>query len=337
MIVRFLAIFLFLPFIGLSQSLTGKVIDKKSKTPVESASVYFDNTTVGTTTNKNGAFSIEYSDAIQSALVISYLGYQKVVIKEYRNIDSLVIKLIEAPNTLDEVHLEYDDGLTRRQKLNLFRKNFLGTSKFGKSCEILNEQDLILKYDGKNKSLYASSKAPIKILNQSLQYEIEYELVDFEIKFKYVNPSSSTFTLHSVVFYGTTFYKDLLKKDSKGVLKRREKAYKGSIQRFMRALYNKNLHAEGYAVFFKGFPVNEWDFFKVLDVEDSVLKNVSLKQRVSLLYAREVQSDMELVIADFFVDKYGNYWPIDGIFFSGDMGDQRVGDSLPSDYGLIED
>ncbi len=37
---------------------------------------------------------------------------------------------------------------------------------------------------------------------------------------------------------------------------------------------------------------------------------------------------------EFFVDAYGNYTPIIGVYFSGAMGGQRVGDTLPSDYGI---
>ena len=111
--------------------LTGRVIDKITQQPVETVSVYFNNTTIGTTTNSNGEFSIDYTDAVQSTLVISYLGFEKVLISDYRSQNNISVELVEADNALEEVHLEYDDGLTRRQKLRLFLKGFLGTSKFG--------------------------------------------------------------------------------------------------------------------------------------------------------------------------------------------------------------
>lgn len=205
-----ISVFIFLcPLFCFSQTLTGRVVNKVTRQPIETVAVYFNNTTIGTTTNGNGEFSITYSDAVQSTLVFSYLGYEKVIISDFRKQNNITIELAEALNTLDEVHLEYDDGLTRRQKLQLFRKEFLGTSKFGKSCKILNEDDLILKYDKRTKALYASSNVALKIENKALQYEISYDLIDFEVNFRYVNLNTREFTVKSVLYLGTSFYTDL--------------------------------------------------------------------------------------------------------------------------------
>jgi len=178
----------FFPLYCISQTLTGLVIDKVTQEPLETAAVYFDNTTFGTTTNDKGQFSVSYNDAVQSSLVISYLGYEKVVILDYRSINNITIELVEAENTLDEVYLEYDDGLTRKQKLRLFRTEFLGTSKFAKSCKILNEDDLILRYNKRNNVLFASSKSPVKVKNRALKYEVTFDIIDFKVNFNYANP-----------------------------------------------------------------------------------------------------------------------------------------------------
>ncbi|WP_400075348.1 carboxypeptidase-like regulatory domain-containing protein [Winogradskyella sp. R77965] len=325
--------FLF-PFFCFAQTFSGKVIDKITQQPIETASVYFDNTTIGTTTNENGEFSITYSDAVQSTLVISYLGYEKVLISNYRFQNNVTIELVEANNALDEVYIEYDDGLTRRQKLRLFRREFLGTSKFGKSCKILNEDDLILRYDKGNKSLYASAKSPVRVENKALQYEIAFDIIDFEVEFRYVEIKTSTFTVNTVAFHGTSFYKDLKNSEKKKTFKNRETAYEFSVQRFMRSLYNKNLRDEGYWIYYGKLRVEEWSYFTIEDIADSDLKKVKLKDKVTILYNKELQSELQIKVDEFFVDVYGNYTPITGVYFSGIMGSQRVGDSLPLDYGL---
>tara|TARA_R110002111_G_scaffold249328_2_gene313213 strand:- start:5171 stop:6184 length:1014 start_codon:yes stop_codon:yes gene_type:complete len=325
-----------LPLFCFSQTFTGRVLDRLTQQPIETVSVYFDNTTIGTTTNDKGEFSISYTDAVQSTLVISYLGYNKVLISDFRSKNNVVIELVEADNALDEVYLEYDDGLTRRQKLRLFRKEFLGNSKFGKSCKILNEDDLILKYDKRKKDLYASCKVPLKVLNKSLQYEISYDLIDFEVNFKYANLKTREFTVNSVVYFGTSFYKELENFKKNKSIKNRKHAYSGSVQHFMRSLYNKNLKDEGYLVFYDGFVVNEWSYFTVEAAENTDFKKVSLKENVSILYDKDFQSELQLEIDEFFIDTYGNYAPIIGVYFSGVMGNQRVGDTLPLDYGLYD-
>ncbi|WP_111684744.1 carboxypeptidase-like regulatory domain-containing protein [Winogradskyella tangerina] len=327
-------IFLLCPVFCFAQTITGTVIDANTNKPLETVSVYFDNTTVGTTTNENGEFSIEITDAIQSSLVISYLGYEKVIINNYRDQSVLKIALKPSSVALDEVNLDYDDGLTRKQKLKLFKKEFLGSSNFARSCKILNEDDLILRYDKDDWTLSASSIAPIRIENKALQYEIEYDLIDFEVSYKYVNLASNTFNKNSVTYYGTTFYKDMEKATKKSTVKNRERAYKGSIQHFMRALFNENLRDEGYWIFYDKLRVNEWSYFKVEDLEDSSFKQVTLSKKVVIVFDKDIQSKIDVKTDKFYIDEYGNYAPIVGVFFSGSMGDQRVGDSLPSDYGL---
>ena len=80
-----------LPVFCVAQILRGKVLDSKTKKPIETASIYFDNTTIGTTTDENGSFSITYNDAVQSTLVISYLGYEKVFISDYQSLNTVII------------------------------------------------------------------------------------------------------------------------------------------------------------------------------------------------------------------------------------------------------
>jgi hypothetical protein len=325
-----------LPLLALSQTLTGRVIDKVTQDPIETVSVYFDNTTIGTTTDENGDFVITYSDAVQSTLVISFLGYEKVLIGDYRNRDTIFVELEEASNLLDEVYLEYDDGLSRRQKLRLFRKEFLGRSSFGKSCKILNENDLTLRYNQRDQALYASSRVPLKVKNKALQYEVSYDIIDFEVQYRIVNLETQNFVPNSVSYQGTAFFKDLEKSKKKKIIKNRERAYRGSVQHFMRSIYNKNLKEEGYSIFFGGFAVDEWAYFSVENLDDSVFKKVSLKDRVNILFDKEAQSEIKLSVEEFFVDAYGNYAPILGVYFIGAMGVQRLGDTLPSDYGIVK-
>lgn len=334
---RIIFIIFFLAFGSIikAQTLTGKVVDLKTKQPLMSVSIYFDNTTIGTTTNDAGEFSIDYSDAIQSSLVISYLGYETVFILDYRSLSEINVSLKEAIDSLDEVVIDANDGLTRRQKIRLFRKEFLGFSEFSKSCKILNEDDLILRYNKRDQTLSVSAKSPVLVKNKSLQYEIAYDIVDFEISFRYLDPSKlNDYSIHSVLYTGTSFYKDLDTSKKKKLVKKREKAYQGSIQHFMRSLYNKDLRGEDFDIFHNKFQVDEWKFFKIEGMSDSSFKKVTLDTAVVILFEMKHQSKLSPLVSTFFVDQYGNYTPIVELLFSGVMGNQRIGDLLPSNYGL---
>ena len=56
-----------------------------------------------------------------------------------------------------------DDGFSRKSKLEIFRKQFLGTTKAGKQCKILNEDAVILEYDKKKTDLSQKVMNPSKL------------------------------------------------------------------------------------------------------------------------------------------------------------------------------
>ncbi|MBT8246086.1 MAG: carboxypeptidase-like regulatory domain-containing protein [Winogradskyella sp.] len=313
-----------------AQTLKGKVLDATTKKPLETVSVYFDNTTIGTTTSEMGEFSIDYNDAVQSTLVISFLGYEKVFISDYRNSSDIKVELKASVNQLDEVVIDTDDGMPRAQKLKWFRKEFLGKSEFGKSCKILNENDLRFRYNKQKRTLMAWSKKPVLVKNKSLQYELSFDIVDCEIVI-------GNWNAESVIYTGTSFYKDLNTRRKKKNFKNRLKAYKGSIQHFMRALYHKQFEEEGYIFGKKGYKVNPYKFFTISEANKNGIKTISLKKRLDIFYKDLSESVIQTTDSiQFSVDKYGNYAPIPVVLFGGFMGSQRIGDALPSDYGLTE-
>jgi hypothetical protein len=317
-----------------AQTLKGLVVDAVTLEPIESATIYFDNTTIGTTTNANGEFSIDYTDAVQSVLVVSFLGYEKQIIANYRNLQQLQIKLKEQTDVLEEVLLTDHDGLTRKQKLKQFRKEFLGTSANGKSCKILNEDDIILRYHKPSRTLTATAKNPVKVINNNLQYEILYDIIDFEVAYKYVDEKQNIFNIKSVIYTGTTYYKSIGDVDAKKLNKFREKTFKGSVQHFIRALYYQQLEEEQYQIFHNKFKVNPYEAFKITPVSDSKHKQVTFNNRLTVLYENKYQSDLQLTSDYFVIDPYGNYALIPNLLFTGVMGSQRLGDSLPFDFGL---
>jgi len=80
-----------------------------------------------------------------------------------------------------------------------FKKLFLGETKAGKSCEILNDSSLIIIYDQKDKILTVKSRDPVIILNKNLGYRTEYLLEYFQFDMKQ----------NHVTFAGYPFYKEL--------------------------------------------------------------------------------------------------------------------------------
>ncbi len=80
----------------------GQVVDKGDKEPISGAVVYFENTTIATTTNEEGFFLLQ-SRYPQEKLIVSMLGYktQQIKIKPGQNI-GLDIALVEDLKQLPE-------------------------------------------------------------------------------------------------------------------------------------------------------------------------------------------------------------------------------------------
>jgi len=338
-----------------SQTLTGKVLDKKTKAPIIYASVYFDNTTIGTTTDEDGTFIINNEAHINTPLVVTVLGYKKVIINtpNYNKVN--IVLLEESPDTLDEVIITNDDW-PRAIKLKEFKTHFLGTTKNGKSCEILNEDDLILRYNKHTKQLIATAKRPLTIKNKNLNYLITYDLQDFYVDYNYV--SGNTRNYKSAYFAGTSFFQRLENQPTYKIEKKRQKTFEGFIIHFMRSLSRQQLQQDEYLLFDGKFQTSPDKFIAVNKIDSINVYKISItpdpkilqlrkdnpyidfKNRpippkaLSILYKTNRQSKFQPRVLEFIIDKNGNHYPPDAISFGGDMGEGRFGNTLPLDYQM---
>ena len=76
----------------------GKVVDDKTGTPLSNASVFCQNTTTGTISNKKDYFALRLSNGGYD-LVVSYTGYETQVLRvsnSTKDKDSLIIRMKEA-------------------------------------------------------------------------------------------------------------------------------------------------------------------------------------------------------------------------------------------------
>ncbi len=326
-----------LPQLSVCQTIQGRVIDAVTKTPIEAAAVYFDNTTVGTTTNSDGVFTLSYAKKIKSPLVISFLGYKKQVINDYKVKGNIEVLLEEQLEALNKVVITANDGMSRRQKLNYFKREFLGTSRFANTCKILNEDDIVLKYNKKERILTGYSKASLIIENTALQYLINYDVSTFTLKFYPLNSENHPFDAEFMGFMGTSFYKDLTIFNEKKAKKNRTKAYSGSRLQFVRALYDMKIEERGYQLFdgkTKIEPQEYSNYFSMETNKETGIKRLTIVRPLKILYKNWEKSIIIFQTPSIFIDQYGNYTDADQIRFSGIMGEQRVGELLPFDYGL---
>ena len=58
-------------------SITGKVLNDENDSPIAGASVYFNNTSLGTITSSNGSFFLP--DAVNGELIVSSVGFERLI------------------------------------------------------------------------------------------------------------------------------------------------------------------------------------------------------------------------------------------------------------------
>lgn len=326
--------------ISFSQIVSGKILDENDL-PLYGVSVYFDGTTLGTTTDNDGVFEMNLKVIPDAILVISFLGYETVYLNSV--LSPIQLKLKPVSIALKGVVLE-PIPFTRKEMLRTFRAQFLGNTKSGRKCTILNEDAIQFIYESKDYKLAAFADQKLKIQNDYLGYIVEFELVDFYIYFT-KRTVSSEYAMRSF-FSGTTFYTDLTT-DEKAYDKNRKSSYLGSSMHFFKNLINNKWGKKEFILYKGSFPADPSLYFEVTDAENN--KKVTIKEKgasvaignavnvyktFNLLYNGKEQSKVIFRTLEFNVDAFGNYSEIDKIDFSGEISKRRLGDMLPVNFVL---
>jgi len=327
--VFFYGFLLFLPIsLFAQQKVVGTVFDFITKEPLEGVSIFYDGTSIGTVTDEKGVFSLGTENPISASLVISYLGYTSQL---FENVSGSLgaIYLKENAVQLNEIVLK-PDTWSREKKLNIFRREFLGSTIAGLEAKIKNEDAIRLYYNKERNSLYAFAEVPIQIQNNYLGYIISYTLSDFEVNFG--GGGESLFSSGYTYTSGSLFFKEKNpKKIKKRFLKNRLETYLGSPLHFMRSLSKKKLQEEKFQIFKGKFQIDPYSEYRVEPQED-LFKITQKTEKLSVLYEGKEQSFIEVKEPTFYIDSYGNFSPAQALFFGGILGKQRVADLLPLDY-----
>lgn len=249
-VILFFAGFIF-SFHAIAQSdyfsVTGKVIDNDTKKPMQSASVFAQNTTMGTVTDAQGNFTL-YLPPGGYDLIVTYTGYSPEIKRisssdsSYKNIS---FELKEKNKMMEAVVIagtnEVKDGW--KQYGEFFTDNFIGKTLFSSSCHILNPDELKFHFSKRKNRLKVLAATPIEITNDALGYKIKYTLDSF----------TYDYNTQSCVFAGYPLFEEMQSTDSNQIKNwhvNRMQAYHGSMLHFMRSVYNKNLKEEDFEIQF---------------------------------------------------------------------------------------
>ncbi|MFP9099972.1 carboxypeptidase-like regulatory domain-containing protein [Flavobacterium sp. RHBU_24] len=339
-----------------AQVLSGYIYDEAEKKPLEGAYVYLDGTTFSASTDASGLFRISVPHAYNTQLVISYVGFETLRIDNpFQYSKSIKVFLREDATELDEVVITNRSPFTRRQMLRVFRQQFLGRSKAGRSCKIENEDDIYVYYDESTHTLKARCRRPIRVVNKELEYKLAFDLMGFEVAYSTTSLDESR--MRKSFFAGTTSFTDIALKGLAD--KKRKKVYLGSVVHLMHTVGAGDWEKQKFSLYIDRLPAKPQDYFKVTDsltykkvtLNDSLItathpppkiegiSNLKLppaykKLDFTILYNMDtrMQSSINFERLTFYIDRNGLFFPLDAMLFKGYMGTLKAGDLLPTDY-----
>ncbi len=220
--------------------ITGTVVDSASKEPLVNASVFCQNTTLGTVTDKEGKFTLSLKSGGYD-LIFSYTGYltQTLRVTENNKID---IQLVKEEKSMGEVVLrntyEVADGWAKYG--DFFFQNFIGSTPNAAKCTLLNPEVLKFYYYKRSNRLKVLATDAILVANNALGYNLRYQLDSF-VYF---------YNTHVNSYRGYSLYTEMEADDSTKQVwnKARAKAYEGSKLHFMRSYYDSSLYEDGWVI-----------------------------------------------------------------------------------------
>lgn len=228
---------------------SGEIIDINSKQPLPGASIYIPNTSIGTSADIDGKFVL-IVPSTNVDVVVSYVGYQTINVKlDFATISefSKTIMMREKKNQLNEIIVTKQkiDEEWKRQ-FESFQYHFIGSSTIAEKVEILNKEDIFFTEvkDSTSYTLQAHSNKPLIIINKKLGYKLTYDLIEFSVFRSNDSPQKS-------VYNGYSFFEDIIEKENlnyKKTISNRQKAYNGSLNHFLKSVYQNKIIENGFVV-----------------------------------------------------------------------------------------
>jgi hypothetical protein len=277
--IIFISFFCGLSFFSHAQFVvTGTVLDSTTREPLPSASIFCQNTTLGTSSNKQGQFSISLKSGGYD-LVISYTGYQTQTIRVTDN-NKLEILMIKEDKSMSEVIIKTSNEVANGWEKygDFFMKNFIGATPNASRTVLLNPEVLKFYYFKRSNKLRVLATDALQISNNALGYKLRYQLDSFVY---YYNTNINSYR-------GFCLYSEMEGNDS---LKRawslaRSKAFYGSKLQFMRSYYDSTLLEDGWTIDMLD-EGSDLKFSKIRDVYDTSYYNLIAYTRDSITYIRD--------------------------------------------------
>lgn len=344
-----LLILFLLPLTAVCQvGLSGRVISQTGSKPVAAASVFLNNTTIGTKADDDGTFKLYGISSGQYDLIVSVIGYEtyRKTIMVSASIKLPDIVMIPKVAMLREVRVGEDPKWAR--KLSIFKEYFLGRSANASQTKLMNPETLFLRFSKQELVLTGRSDDFLEITNDALGYRLKYLVESFELnKIK-----------GSVGYEGSVLYEEMegSAADKRRWQRNRELVYYGSAKHFLREVLaghpDSNFMVRNFCITVD--PANKFvtDTLKMADythaTDERGIFAIGHPGDMDVYYYPARRSAMgasprnkrhghlvatvNLIDPYLFFDSNGTILNPVGAMFVNGWGASRVADQLPEDY-----
>ncbi|MFN8349514.1 MAG: TonB-dependent receptor [Spirosomataceae bacterium] len=220
----------------------GKV-QEPNQSPIPFATVYINNTSIVTTADDKGAFSLSVPLRFKKVeLVASFVGYTSVkkTIEQLPKPTPFYTLELASANKLAEVKVMAKMERDWRKRWRIFERGLKGDSPLTNDCIILNPEVVRLGYDSLQKQVTATATEPIILQNNAFGLKILFQLESFH------SDGEKTFFSGNKFFQSIPSENDRIKSRQ---TRTRDVAYRNSFRHFLVSLANNQLTENGFEVY----------------------------------------------------------------------------------------
>lgn len=233
--------FLFFGYSLSSQTIRAVVADRTSREVIPDVFVFLANSSIGTASDEQGVFELEFRETKKVILVFSHINYELLTL-EIADAEVIRDTFLLQPNQVElaeAVVVERSRSRLRNRRLKAFNKAFLGVDVKDKFVAISNPEVLLFRQT--KDRLIAEAKEPLIIENKELGYTIRFYLEAFEL----LNNGDLSYK-------GNTYFEPMTgsAEEELAYQKKRREIYKKSSRSFFSDLVHRQLDTTTYIMGF---------------------------------------------------------------------------------------
>ncbi len=358
-IIPVLLLFLIqLAAIAQTATLKGKVTDRQTGEALPFCNVFINNTTLATTTNMDGEYTLAELPGGAYEVGFSFVGFeavQKSISPKPGATLTLDVQLVSLEQELSDVEIKASRDRSWERELRKFKNLFLGNDEMAAKTELINPWVIDFPEDNSSNNFSAVAFQPIEIENHAMGYRLFFDLNKFQ------------YTTQYHIISGASRFEEMVAPDEKTKTtweKNRLDNYLKSPMNMFRSMLKNKHNQEGFYLYGDKAGGSESrnlrsDVFSnelgksVVEYNPENLvqqgKNpgeykILIKGRVEIHYEKGYSTVNTYKDAPYpisWLEVNGNYVTVDengmilnqkDVTFSGDMDKRKVASLLPLDY-----